>query len=67
MNYSTRTIDQLIYELVKLDKMLDKVKTQGGLWALGIGIKSCRAELDKRIKDPNKVNDLISNWKKENV
>jgi hypothetical protein len=38
---------------------LDKVKTQGGLWIIGIAIKSIRAELDKRIKDPQEVSDLI--------
>lgn len=58
-NYSEwKTID-LIHEINRYDKKLDKIKTQGALWIIGIAIKSIRAELDKRIKDPQEVSDLI--------
>ena len=64
MNYSEYSIDQLLKEIIRFDKKLNKVKTQGGLWALEIGIKSVRSELDKRIKDPDKVTKMILEFEK---
>lgn len=58
-SYSEWKTKDLIREINRYDKKLDKIKSNGALWIIGIAIKSIRAELDLRIKDPEQVTNLI--------
>lgn len=64
MSYSEKSTAQLITEINRADKKLLKIKSEGALWVLGIQIRTIRSELDKRIKDPDKVTKMILEAKK---
>lgn len=59
MSYSEKTTAELITEINRADKKLLKIKSEGALWVIGIQIRTIRSELDKRIKDPDKVTKMI--------
>ena len=46
--FTNMTKEQLNQALVKWDKKLDTIKTQGGLWVCEMAIKSIRSEMDLR-------------------
>lgn len=64
MSYSEKSTAELITEINRADKKLLKIKSEGALWVLGIQIRTIRSELDKRIKDPDKVTKMILEAKK---
>ena len=59
MSHSEKSTAELIKEINRADRQLLKIKSEGGLWVLGIQIKTIRSELDKRIKDPQLVTKMI--------
>ncbi len=58
-NYAEWKTEDLIKEINRFDKKLDKIKTAGACWALGCGITAIRSELDKRFNDTKKVTSMI--------
>ena len=46
--FTNMTKAELEKALIKWDKKLDTIKTQGGLWVCEMAIKSIRSELDLR-------------------
>ena len=58
-NYHDETTEDLIKEINRASKKLNSIKSAGALWVIGGAIKGIRAELDSRIKDPDKVTRMI--------
>lgn len=59
MSYTHFKTEDLIKEINRYAKKVNKCKTSGGLWALECGIKAIRSELDSRIGDEDLVTKMI--------